>query len=934
MQEIEARGLRPGLHTCIAAQNSYSGPLPYTSGTAVPAVCTEGDLFYNTATAASLPYQSTYQCVNDAGVTHFVPLDQDYDGTFQDTAAIQFAPGASNYRLIGLEVTFPPVPSTYATLGGGIYYGSLVNLPDTSQAIVLDRLYVHGQNFPAEGPNGGVYFQGVNQALINSYVDNISYWQPTTSPEAYTSAIIILDGPGPGLIQNNYLSAIGITLNVSEAPSTSSSIPSDYQVFGNYFYKDDKYRLGSPTNLSLEGGRAYGNRHSLELKQGRRWLVEGNIFDGNFCVVNQGASVDLTPAPADLGSTAANNIQISDIAISSNIFRNTPQGFVLSGTYTVSTANGSTGITPSPETLARVKIDNNLFYELDSTLVINPPGGVTSGNAIPFTLGYGMEDLRYSHNTSYCNSRQNGPLASFFSAPLTGAGLALNDNVACFGPNSSFPGVTGEGDSGTSAFNTYWQTYPGSTPAWQFGHNVMYGDPTPGFQPGSGSPYPAGNFWPANEAGVGFNNAPGMDFSLASSSSYKGQASDGTDPGLDMVRLSAATSNTLSGVNYAAPSTTPPVISGIALSGLSQTGVTISWNTDVNSDTQVEFGLTNGYGSFSAWSPTLTTIHSVTLSNLAVGTNYHFAVKSTDASGNPAVSPDQMFSTGSTAAAVVGVISATPNGTYGAKASITLMVTFSAAVTVTGVPQLALNSGGTASYTSGSGTTVLSFVYAVAAGQTSAHLDFTSTSALSLNGGTIDGAGAVPANLTLSAPGAAGSLGADASIVIDTTPPVVVSYSVLFGSQKYNVLGSARNRLPWQITGIQVVFSKAIAAGDLNSLSGVTATGFSGVGTNTLTWTITPLSLGSFATVLAGSGADALKDVAGNILAGGAGFSQTVKVLWADFNDDGVVNSQDQVLVNAARSSPYNILADLNGDGVVDSNDVLVVRARVGTSLP
>ena len=56
---------------------------------------------------------------------------------------------------------------------------------------------------------------------------------------------------------------------------------------------------------------------------------------------------------------------------------------------------------------------------------------------------------------------------------------------------------------------------------------------------------------------------------------------------------------------------------------------------------------------------------------------------------------------------------------------------------VTGTPQLALNSGGTASYTSGSGTSTLTFTYTVAAGQNSPKLDYTSTSALTLNGGTI-----------------------------------------------------------------------------------------------------------------------------------------------------------------------------------------------------
>ena len=46
---------------------------------------------------------------------------------------------------------------------------------------------------------------------------------------------------------------------------------------------------------------------------------------------------------------------------------------------------------------------------------------------------------------------------------------------------------------------------------------------------------------------------------------------------------------------------------------------------------------------------------------------------------------------------------------------ISIQVTFSETVNVTGVPTLTLNSGGTANYTSGTGTNVLTFTYTVAA---------------------------------------------------------------------------------------------------------------------------------------------------------------------------------------------------------------------------
>jgi len=168
------------------------------------------------------------------------------------------------------------------------------------------------------------------------------------------------------------------------------------------------------------------------------------------------------------------------------------------------------------------------------------------------------------------------------------------------------------------------------------------------------------------------------------------------------------------------------------------------------------------------------------------------------------------------------------------------------------------------------------------------------------------------------------------------TPLEVVSFNVLFGAQNYNLItgGAARVRLPWQIIGIRVVFSRPVITGNANSLSGVTPTGISGLGTNTLTWTIGSLTQGNFAAVLAGSGPNALADASGIPLGGGAGYTQNFKVLFGDLDDDGAVSASDLVGVNNATTSPYNVFADINGDGAVNVSDVQVVRSRIGASLP
>lgn len=122
---------------------------------------------------------------------------------------------------------------------------------------------------------------------------------------------------------------------------------------------------------------------------------------------------------------------------------------------------------------------------------------------------------------------------------------------------------------------------------------------------------------------------------------------------------------------------------------------------------------------------------------------------------------------------VTTVSATTADGVYGSGASIDITVTFNAALTVvSGTPQLALNSGGTANYngTLDNGAKTMHFTYVVGATDNSSDLDYSSTTALTLNGGTIANANG-NATLTLAAPGAVGSLGNSKNIFIDNTGP-------------------------------------------------------------------------------------------------------------------------------------------------------------------
>ncbi|WEE79667.1 Ig-like domain-containing protein [Comamonas testosteroni] len=133
------------------------------------------------------------------------------------------------------------------------------------------------------------------------------------------------------------------------------------------------------------------------------------------------------------------------------------------------------------------------------------------------------------------------------------------------------------------------------------------------------------------------------------------------------------------------------------------------------------------------------------------------------------------YSIDTAAPTIASVTSSIGNGTYKAGDVISVQVNFGESVTVSGTPQLTLETGSTdrtVNYASGSGTSILTFNYTVQAGDTAADLDYISTSALVLNGGTIRDVAGNDAVLTLAAPGSAGSLGANKDIAINSAPSI------------------------------------------------------------------------------------------------------------------------------------------------------------------
>lgn len=94
----------------------------------------------------------------------------------------------------------------------------------------------------------------------------------------------------------------------------------------------------------------------------------------------------------------------------------------------------------------------------------------------------------------------------------------------------------------------------------------------------------------------------------------------------------------------AASKSRAPIVSYLAFWGITSSGITMSWSTDLPSTTAVAYGVTPALGQTTPVQTKLTNSHGVTLSGLSSGTTYYFAAQST-ADGNTGVSAVQHFTT-------------------------------------------------------------------------------------------------------------------------------------------------------------------------------------------------------------------------------------------------------------------------------------------------
>ena len=402
-------------------------------------------------------------------------------------------PGASRYRLIGLDVgaTLEDQSATvFNLLDFGADSRSAADLPSD---LIVDRCYIHGN--ANANVRRGIALNSLRSAVVDSTIDEIH------ERGADAQAIGGWTGPGPYLIENNFLAAA--TENImfgGSPPGIANLVPADIVIRSNHLFKPLRWKASDPSF----DGNDWSIKNSFELKNARRVLVEGNVFENNWADSQVGFAILLT-VRGEGGRAPWSAVQ--DVTFQYNIIKNSDQGLNLS-------AYDDTG---GSQQTSRILIAHNYWDQVGGRLVqiLNAPEGGTNAVTI-------------EHNTSNRGGNQFLNLGDTRNHPSTN--LVVRDNLGPAGRYGVFGGGVG---SGTAALNAYAE--------WTFEGNVLAGANAPA--------YPPDNFYPANFAhDIGFVDAASGDFRLSSTSPYKNRASDGDDPGVDFDALRVRTARARSGL--------------------------------------------------------------------------------------------------------------------------------------------------------------------------------------------------------------------------------------------------------------------------------------------------------------------------------------------------------------------------------------------------
>jgi len=115
-----------------------------------------------------------------------------------------------------------------------------------------------------------------------------------------------------------------------------------------------------------------------------------------------------------------------------------------------------------------------------------------------------------------------------------------------------------------------------------------------------------------------------------------------TDLGVATTNVTIAAGSNIAVSLVLPPDSTPPVLSAIGTSNLTDTSVIIKWTTDETADSSVDFGTNTAYGTTIS-NAALVLNHALNLTNLAPATLYHYRVRSRNSTGLQGASADFTF---------------------------------------------------------------------------------------------------------------------------------------------------------------------------------------------------------------------------------------------------------------------------------------------------
>jgi len=395
--------------------------------------------------------------------------------------ALATAPAAHHYRLIGIEFAVSKdVDVSYGLVALGSGGNNQASLDQVPHDLIIDRCYIHGNT--GSTLRRGVALNSARSAIIDSYISECK------EAGADSQAICGWNGPGPFKIVNNYLEGAGENVMFGGAePKISELVPSDIEFRGNHCYKP----LAWKSNDSQFAGKRWTVKNLFELKNARRVLVEGNLFENNWADAQTGYAILFTVRSQ---GAAAPWTVVEDVTFTGNIVRHA------SGAVNIL---GRDRNNPSRQA-GRISIRNNLFEDISSA----SRGG--DGTFLKIT---DAADVSVDHNTVI----NSGSIIAAYGAP--NANFTFTNNRV----QHNRYGVKGDGKAtGNSTIEAY---FPDSV----FRRNVMAG--------GRSDLYPQDNLFPAQAANSQESSHARQSMSDGSAVT---EGTDGKKVGCDMDALKPA----------------------------------------------------------------------------------------------------------------------------------------------------------------------------------------------------------------------------------------------------------------------------------------------------------------------------------------------------------------------------------------------------------